>query len=158
MRFRIQREQRTETGDPEYFGRLEQCRHWCDRFAKDAFVREAVWGHRLEFESRPLVSRPKPPPVERMNKEREKVLQKEVDSLLSKGAVERVRDRKRDFYSNIFLVAKKDGGFTPVINLSGLNVYIKKKTFRMASIKDVSRHQSKTYKPIKTFKNLYLKK
>ena len=53
------------------------------------------------------VSRPKPPPVERINKEREKVLQEEVDSLLSKGAVERVKDRKRGFYSNIFLVAKK---------------------------------------------------
>ena len=73
-----------------------------------------------------------------MNKEREKVLQEEVDSLLSKGAVERVKDRNRGFYSNIFLVAKKDGGLRPVINLSGLNVYIKKKTFRMASLKDVS--------------------
>ena len=78
------------------------------------------------------------PPVERMNKEREMVLQKEVDSVLSKGAVERVKDRKRGFYSNIFLVAKKDRGLRPVINLSGLNVYIKKKTFRMASLKDVS--------------------
>ena len=125
-------------GGPEFLGRLEQCREWWDRFAKDAFVREAVRGHRLEFESRPPVSRPKPPPVERMNKEREKVLQEEVDSLLSKGAVERVKDRNRGFYSNIFLVAKEDGGLRPVINLSGLNVYIKKKTFRMASLKDVS--------------------
>ena len=119
-------------------GRLEQCREWWDRFAKDAFVREAVRGHRLEFESRPPVSRPKPPPVESMNKEREKVLQEEVDSLLSKGAVERVKDSKRSFYSNIFLVAKKDGGLWPVINLSGLNIYIKKKIFWMASLKDES--------------------
>ena len=125
-------------GGPELLGRLEQCREWWDRFAKDAFVREAVRGHRLEVESRPPVSRPKPPPVESMNKEREKVLQEEVDSLLSKGAVERVKDRKRSFYSNIFLLAKKDGGLRPVINLSGLNMYIKKKIFWMASLKDES--------------------
>ena len=125
-------------GGPEFLGRLEQCREWWDHFAKDAFVREEVRGHRLEFESWPPVSRPKPPPVKRMNKERKKVFQEEVDFILSKGAVERAKDRKRGFYSNIFLVAKKDGGLRPVINLSGLNVYIKNKTFRMASLKDVS--------------------
>ena len=101
---------------------------------KDAFVRIAVVGHRIEFESRPPVVRPKPPPVGRLNKEREKVVQEEVDSLLRKGTVERARDKDRGFYS-IFLVAKKDGGLRPVINLSGLDVYIKKKTFRMASLK-----------------------
>ena len=72
------------------------------------------------------------------NSEKKKVLQKEVDSLLTKGAIEVVRDSLKGFYSNLFLVTKKDGGFRPVINLSGLNHYIKKKTFRMATLKDVS--------------------
>ena len=72
------------------------------------------------------------------NSEKKKVLQKEVDSLLTKGAIEVVRDSHKGFYSNLFLVTKKDGGFRPVINLSGLNHYIKKKTFRMATLKDVS--------------------
>ena len=72
------------------------------------------------------------------NSEKKKVLQKEVDSLLMKGAIEVVRDSHKGFYPNIFLVTKKDEGFRPVINLSGLNYYIKKKTFRMATLKDVS--------------------
>ena len=65
------------------------------------------------------------------NSEKKKVLQKEVDSLLTKGAIEVVRDSLKGFYSNPFLLTKKDGGFRPVINLSVLNHYIKKKTFRM---------------------------
>ena len=61
-----------------------------------------------------------------------------MDSLLRKGAIEKVKDSHKGFHSNLFLVSKKDGGFRPVINSSGLNLYIKKKTFRMASLKDVS--------------------
>ena len=84
------------------------------------------------------MSSPDPPPVLPMSREKQVVLQKEVDSLLRKGAIEKVKDSHKGFYSNLFLVSKKDGGLRPVINLSGLNLYIKKKTFRMASLKDVS--------------------
>ena len=120
-------------GDPDFLGRLETSRHWWD-----AFVREAVRGHKLEFESRPPVSSPDPPPVLPVSREKQVVLQKEVDSLLRKGALEKVKDSHKAFYSNLFLVSKKDRGLRPVINFSGLNPYIKKKSFRMVSLKDVS--------------------
>ena len=84
------------------------------------------------------MSSPDPPPVFPMSREKQEVLQKEVDSLLRKGAIEKVKDSHKGFYLNLFLVSKKDGGLRPVINLSGLNLYIKKKTFRMASLKDIS--------------------
>ena len=125
-------------GDPDFLGRLETSKHWWDIFARDAFVREAVRGHKLEFESRPPVSSPDPPQVIPMSREKQVVLQKEVDSLLRKGAIEKVKDSHKGFYSNLFLMSKKDGGLRPVINLSGLNLYIQKKTFRIASLKDVS--------------------
>ena len=116
-------------------GHLTERRDWWDSIARDSFVCEAVRGHRLEFESRPPVKKIK---IKIKNSEKKKILQKEVDSLLTKGAIEVVRDSHKGFNSNLFLVTKKDGGFRPVINLSGLNHYMKKKTFRMATLKDVS--------------------
>ena len=73
-----------------------------------------------------------------MSREKQEVLQKDVDSLLRKGAIEKVKDSHKGFFSNLFLESTKDGGLRPVINLSGLNLYIKKKTFRMAYLKFVS--------------------
>ena len=116
--------------------RLETSRHWWDTFARDVFVREAVRGHSLK--SKPPVSSRDLQQVFSMSREKQEVLQKEVDSLLRKEAIEKVKDSHKGFHSNLFRVSKKDGGFRPVINSSGLNLYIKKKTFRMASLKDVS--------------------
>ena len=77
-----------------------------------------------------------------------RLIQEVVDSLLVKGAIEPVRDQSRGFYSNLFLVKKSDGGLRPVINLRGLNFYIKMRTFRMSTIEDVSQSiQGKTGPP-----------
>ena len=57
---------------------------------------------------------------------------------LGKGAIEPVRDQNRGFYSNLLLEKKTDSGIGPLINLRGLNCYIKKRTFRISTIKDVS--------------------
>ena len=43
---------------------------------------------------------------------------------VNEGAIKVVMDNHKGFYSNLFLVNKKDGGFSPVINPSGLNHYI----------------------------------
>ena len=72
-------------------GHLTERRDWWDSVARDSFVCEAVRGHRLEFESRPPVKKMKKIKIKIKNSEKKKVLQKEVDALLTKGAIEVVR-------------------------------------------------------------------
>lgn len=53
--------------------------------------------------------------------------------LLVKGAIERVPppERASGFYSQYFIVSKKDGGLCPILDLSHLNRTVKKLTFKM---------------------------
>ena len=44
--------------------------------------------------------------------------------MLQKGAIVKVRERRGQILSSIFVVPKKDGSFRPVINLKHLNIYI----------------------------------
>ncbi|XP_057685683.1 uncharacterized protein LOC130911993 [Corythoichthys intestinalis] len=57
------------------------------------------------------------------------------------GAIEPVDPRAcpRGFYSTYFLVPKKTGGFRPVLDLRGLNRYLKVLPFRMLTVADVLR-------------------
>ena len=64
-------------------------------------------------------------------------LQAVVDMLL-KGAIQEVRDSSSlAFYSRLFLVAKKTGGWRPVIDLSHLNLYLDFPTFRMETTQSI---------------------
>ena len=58
--------------------------------------------------------------------------------LLKKRAVERVQNPGTPgFYSQLFLVPKKNGKLHPVIDLSLLNHYIHKQHFKMKTVKSV---------------------
>ena len=79
----------------------------------------------------PLLARP---PYGRLPEAPDKaeIVLQEVESLLNKGAITcLVNNRSPGFYSHIFLVRKSSGGWRPVLNLSGLNLYVKSKSFRM---------------------------
>ena len=84
------------------------------------WIIEIIQGYRLEFVANP-------PPLEvnpsvgpqRYPLGEEKLITEEVFSLLRKGAIEEVHNIP-GFYSRIFLVAKKDGGWRLVVNL---NIY-----------------------------------
>ena len=55
-----------------------------------------------------------------------------LNSLLEKGAVERVTNiHSPGFYSRLFLVPKKDGAWRPIIDLSKLNQFLTKESFKM---------------------------
>ena len=64
----------------------------------------------------------------------------EVQSLLSKGAVELVHNQDSPgFYGRLFTVPKASGGWRPVLDLSTLNTYLVHRHFRMetaGSIRD----------------------
>jgi len=67
--------------------------------------------------------------------EQTRLMSEEVTELLQKGAIEKIVPvEKAGFYSNIFLVPKKDGGQRPVINLKALNNFVNKEHFKMEGI------------------------
>ena len=66
-----------------------------------------------------------------VNLTRRQVLLQEVNSLLEKQALELVSDRSPGFYSHLFTVPKRSGGFRPVIDLKCLNSMIHCPHFHM---------------------------
>ena len=62
--------------------------------------------------------------------EQKAMITKEVKELLAKGAVVESTPSQEGFVSQIFLVAKKEGGQRPVINLKALNRFVKHEHFK----------------------------
>ncbi|KAI2647437.1 Transposon Ty3-G Gag-Pol polyprotein [Labeo rohita] len=67
------------------------------------------------------------------------VIEQEVDTLLSKEAIEVVppHDRESGFYSRYFIVPKKDGGLRPILDLRLLNRSVMWLKFRMLTVSQV---------------------
>jgi len=68
-------------------------------------------------------------------------MQEGLEKLLSKQAIRLMDPPPTDeaFYSTLFLVPKKDGGWRPILNLKLLNKHIKPQHFRMDTLKVVLR-------------------
>ncbi|XP_072219103.1 uncharacterized protein [Leuresthes tenuis] len=66
-------------------------------------------------------------------------LSRELEILLDKDAIEPIKwhTRLNGFYSVYFLIPKKDGGFRPILDLRGLNRFLKVRPFRMLRMADV---------------------
>ena len=64
------------------------------------------------------------------------VIQKEVDELLAKGAIEPSSGGAR-FYSSVFVVPKCTGGLQPILNLKHFNRYMHIPSFKMPTLKTV---------------------
>ena len=76
----------------------------------------------------PLTSVPhqhSPPCNPHLSSKEAAVLEEEIQSLLQKQAICQIPTPTGGFYSNMFIVPKKDGGQRPVINLRHLNRYVK---------------------------------
>ena len=100
---------------------------------------QTVQGYHLEFVSRPPYRSPPQNPV--VSKEQEEILDSEVETLLLKQAILKT-ELQEGFFSSIFLVPKKDGGWRPIINLKDLNQYLQVQHFKMETnscLKDVVR-------------------
>ena len=64
------------------------------------------------------------------------VIQKEVDELLAKGAIE-PSSGGAGFYSSVFVVPKCTGGFHPILSLKCFNHFMHIPSFKMPTLKNV---------------------
>jgi hypothetical protein len=94
-------------------------------------------GFKVSFTKRPRLSRIPIQFPEPKNPERRKILEEEVKSMLKKGVIQPVKEPGLGFYSRIFTVPKKSGGYRPVIDLSPLNVSVVSPKFKMETAKSI---------------------
>ena len=106
---------------------------------EDRWILSVVSGYSPEFISRPFLHRHPKAQIGMAQQERELVT-KEIHTLLEKGAILRVKPTDPGYYSNLFIVPKKDGGSRPVINLKALNSHLSTPHFKMEgtqNLKDI---------------------
>ena len=98
-------------------------------FSEYQWILDTVEGYRIDFLKEPWQGH-RPPFTE---KEQE-CMQAEIQSMLDKQTVSVTGSSHREFYSQMFLVPKKDGRHRPVINLKRLNQLVKTEHFKMEGI------------------------
>ena len=98
----------------------------------DPWMLQAIKGFRIPFVSLPCQSTLPTQPV--FPPEQAAQVREELQSLLEKGAVIPVSDSQEGFYSNLFLVPKKNDQMRPVFNLKQLNQWVSAEHFKMEGI------------------------
>ena len=99
---------------------------------QDPQVLDVVESFSIPFMKEPLQSRI--PPACPLKPDEMKLVDKEVEEMIQKGAIQEVSPIPGQFVSSIFIVEKKDSGYRPVINLKKLNQYIPYQHFKMESL------------------------
>ena len=98
-------------------------------------------GYKIQFRVQPRLSRVVPPFLRATPKDPAQILllKAEVQSMLDKHAIEPVSPLhpKSGYYSRLFLVRKKSGGWRPVIDLSRLNRHVITPHFKMETLDSV---------------------
>ena len=90
-------------------------------------------GYKIPFIRKPFLS---PTPVF-LRQTESPALEEEVKELLLKGAVEKINPEDPGFYSQIFLVPKKNGKLRLIIDLSKLNSFLNIQSFKMETANKV---------------------
>ena len=119
-----------------YAGRLSRFVEKWKTLSSDPWVLQSVRGYRLPFREHPFQTRP--PPCTLSSEERVFV-NREVQSLLLKGAIEQTpQGLVKGFISPIFTIPKKGGEERrPIINLRALNTFLSPPHFKMEGLKTV---------------------
>jgi len=85
--------------------------------------------------SDPIYKHKRPPHPPTLKEKEKTLVDKEVQQMLEKTAIERVENSSKNQYlSSIFLFPKKDLGYRPVINLWNLNRHIPFQHFKMENL------------------------
>ena len=112
------------------------------KITSDVWTRSVVRsGYRIQLRVLPRLFLSPPRWCTRMPQDPVKleILRDEVKSLLQKRAIEEVtKDHpRRGFFSRIFLVQKRSGGWRPVIDLSRLNQFVLCPHFKMETLNSI---------------------
>ena len=124
------------TSAPFQVGMLFKFLYQWRSITSNRFVLNMVQGHHLQLRSRPPLFcnfwhfNVKVPAAHHP------VIQKEVDELLAKGAIEPSSGGAR-FYSSVFVVPKRTGGLRPILNHKRFNRYMHIPSFKMPTLKTV---------------------
>ena len=100
------------------------------------FVLNMVWGHHLQLRSHPPLFHGFQPFNVKAAAAHHPVIQKEVDELLAKGAIE-PSSGGAGFYSSMFVVPKCTWGLCPILNLKCFNHFMHIPSFKMPTLKNV---------------------
>ena len=95
-----------------------------------------VWGHHLQLSSCPSFFCDFQHFNVKVAATHHPVIQKEVDELLTKGAIEPSLGGT-GFYSSVFVVPKHTGGLHPILNLKHFNHFMHILSFKMPTLKHV---------------------
>ena len=100
------------------------------------FVLNMVQGHHLQLRSHPPLFHDFQHFNVKAAAAHHPVIQKEVDELLAKGAIE-PSSGGAGFYSSMFVVPKHTGGLRPILNLKCFNCFMHIPSFKMPTLKNV---------------------
>ena len=95
-----------------------------------------VWCHHLQHRSHPLLFCDFWHFNVKVAAAHYPVIQKEVDELLAKGAIE-PSSGGAGFYSSVFVVPKCTGGLHPILNLKHFNCFMYIPSFKMPTLKHI---------------------
>ena len=118
----------------------QQLSYWAASTRDPWVLSTLTHGYKLQFRRRPpACGRVKMTIIH--DPAKAQALTQELSALLDKGAIEPVDPllQPGGFYSAYFLVAKKDGGLRPILDLRGLNRFLKVLRFHMLSTAEVLR-------------------
>ena len=125
-------------GPPHVGGRLRFFRKNWERITNEGWILQMVTGCNLEFKSEPPLG---PPALRerRLPKDQTAALEKEIIALLRKQAIKKLLPPfgTQGFYTDVFVVPKKDGRWRSIINLKRLNSFLEIPHFKMESIKSL---------------------
>ena len=93
---------------------------------------DAIQGVKIQFTSIPPIRRRRRCPCS-LPPEQVSVLQEEIKSVLTKGAIKETSSQG-GFLSNIHVVPKKDGGWRPIVDLRALNQCVVIQHFKMEGL------------------------
>ena len=99
-------------------------------------VLNMVWGHHLQLRSHPPLFCDFQHFNVKAAAAHHPVIQKEVDELHAKGAIE-PSSGGAGFYSSVFVVPKHTGGLRPILNLKRFNHFMHIPSFKMPTLKNV---------------------
>jgi len=121
-----------QLNSPNLAGRLAYYVPNWEQITQDRWVLQTISGYKLDLTQTPCQVRPSHE-IACSEEEHAKISQ-EIKELQAKGAIVEAQLSPLSFVSQIFLVEKKGGGQRPVINLKGLNNFVKMEHFKMEGL------------------------